>query len=317
MAKLEGVKNAIVTAAKSIEEKAKDASSKISEETIKLIDENNNGKIDLVDFVIKAIKTPGIKINRAEYLQSAFKRYCNEETIAKAISTNPAKAGISKDIVDKTAKESITLQKTIATTASLGLGYVPGGLAVDAATTVADLVQYYGQLLVIMQKLMYLYGYPELELDRQDGSIDDGTMNLIIIGIGTMAGVNEATKFLSAITEKLAVSVPKQVLKKGFSTKIAYQVAKKVLKYFGITLTKEVATKGISNAIKFVGGILMGGITFVGFGSACNNFYKALKDTPLSNPNYVDESNVIDVDVIQLEEDLKKEIGVIEDIEEE
>ena len=296
----------------SIEEKAKAATEEISKQAVEFVDENGNGKIDLVDFVIKALRTKGVNINRAEYLETAFKKYCDEETIKKAIDETPAKADISKEIVDKAATETIGLHKALVVTGSVGLGYVPGGVGVDIATTVADLAQYYAQLLIIMQKLMYLYGYPELELQKENGSIDDGTMNLIIIGLGAMAGVKEAAVFIEKITEKLATNAPKIILKPGFSTKIAYRVSKKVLKFFGIKLTKEIASKGISNAIKFAGGAIMGGLSFVTFSSACKNFHTAIKDTPLSDPHYICESNVVDVEVItkELEEELESEIQI-------
>ncbi len=311
-------KDATVDFGKAVGEKVKDIGDKVSNEVIELIDENGNGKIDLIDFVIKALRTPGVNVNRNEYLENSFKKYCNNETVSKMLTATPAKAGISKEIADIVANDSIKLQKSIVTTTSIGLGYVPGGVGVDAATTVADITQYYGNLLIVMQKLMYIYGYPELDLTKENGSIDDGTLNLIICGLGAMAGVKEASKLLTSLTAKLAENAPKQILKTGFSTKIAYQVSKKVLGYFGVRLTKDVAAKGISNAIKFVGGLIMGGITFATFSESCNRFKDSIKDTPLSDPNYVDKSNVIDAEITndELEEELEKEIGPIEDSEE-
>ena len=47
-----------------------------------------------------AIKTPGVKINRSTFLHKELLKYCSEETIQKAIDGNPAKAGISKDIIN-------------------------------------------------------------------------------------------------------------------------------------------------------------------------------------------------------------------------
>lgn len=303
-------KNKVNDVVGSIEERAKAATEEISRQAVEFVDENGNGEIDLVDFVIKALRTKGVNINRAEYLKTAFKKYCDEETISNAIDLTPTKAGIRKEIVDKTASETIALHKSLVVASSVGLGYVPGGVGVEIATTVADLAQYYAQLLIIMQKLMYLYGYPELDLQNENGSIDDGTMNLIIIGLGAMAGVKEAAVFIEKITSKLAANAPKIILKPGFSTKIAYQVSKKVLNFFGIKLTKEVAIKGISNAIKFAGGAIMGSLSFVTFSAACKNFHTALKNTPFNEAIIVDESNIVDVEVVtkELEEELEKEI---------
>lgn len=295
-------KEKVVHAAQAVGEKAVVAKDKIAEGTIKLVDENGNGQIDLEDFIIKALRTPGVHVDRSEYLTSAFKKYCDEDTIASAIASTPAKARISREIADKAATESISLQKTLATATSVGLGAAPGGLAVDIATTVADLGQFYGHLLVIMQKLMYLYGYPELDLTKDENGIDDGTMNLIIIGIGTMAGVEAAGKFMNKMAVMLANNVPKILLKGVLAEKAAFQVAKQVLKYFGIRLTRDLATKGLGNSIKFLGGAIVGGITLVTFSTSCNNFQKQISNTPLSDPNYIDEAKVIEAQFATLEE---------------
>ena len=37
---------------------------------IKAFDENNNGEIDIEDVIIKGLRIPGIKINRAAFLHS-------------------------------------------------------------------------------------------------------------------------------------------------------------------------------------------------------------------------------------------------------
>ena len=65
------------------------------------------------------------------------------------------------------------------------------------------------------------------------------------------------------MSEMLAKGVAKQMLAQALTKKTAFQVAKKVLKYFGITLTKSLAAKGVANSIKLLGGVLVGGITFV------------------------------------------------------
>ena len=296
------VKKVIQQTAQVVGEKANDAKKKVTEATIKLVDENGNGQIDLEDFVVKALRMPGIHVNRTEFLSGAFMKYCDKDTINKAIETSPAKAGIGRDIADKAANESIAKQTTLATATAVGLGAAPGGIAVDAATTIADLGQFYGHLLIIMQKLMYLYGYPELDLEKNEYGIDDGTMNLIIIGIGTMAGVEVAGKFMNKMALMLANNVPKILLKGVLAEKAAFQVVKQVLKYFGIKLTRDLAAKGLGNSIKFFGGAIVGGITLVSFSSSCSNFKKQISNTPLSDPHYKAQSDIIDAEFTTIEE---------------
>lgn len=65
-------------------------------------------------------------------------------------------------------------------------------------TIPADLTQYFGHVLRILQKLIYLYGWEELS--SMDGNIDDETTNILTLFVGVMFGVNGAattiTKFL-------------------------------------------------------------------------------------------------------------------------
>ena len=149
---------------------------------------------------------------------------------------------------------------------------------------------------------MYLYGYPELDLEKNEYGIDDGTMNLIIIGIGTMAGVEAAGKFMNKLALMLANNVPKILLKGVLAEKAAFQVVKQVLKYFGIKLTRDLATKGLGNSIKFFGGAIVGGITLVSFSSSCSNFKKQISNTPLSDPHYKAQSDIIDAEFTTIEE---------------
>lgn len=62
---------------------------------------------------------------------------------------------------------------------------MPGGWAM-VATIPADIAQYYGYLLRATQKLLYLYGFPEIDLDEKENKFDDGTMNTLILCFGVM-----------------------------------------------------------------------------------------------------------------------------------
>lgn len=162
-----------------------------------------------------------------------------------------------------------------------------------------------------MQKLFYLYGYPEIDLTQGPDGIDDGVMNMLIIGVGVMGGVTGASKFIVKISQMLAEGMTKKMLSMALTKKTAYQVAKKVLNYFTVSLTKNLAAKGVANSIKFVGGVIAGGITLVTFNKSCENLYSTLRESPLSDPNYKPDGAVIDskyVTVEEVEEELEKEL---------
>lgn len=58
-----------------------------------------------------AMHTPGVKINREKFLRKELIRYCSEDIIAEAIKNNPAKAGISKELVNKISKQVINYEE--------------------------------------------------------------------------------------------------------------------------------------------------------------------------------------------------------------
>lgn len=46
-----------------------------------------------------------------------------------------------------------------------------------AATIPADIIQYYGYTLRATQKLIYLYGFPEIDSDEEELQLDSHTIN--------------------------------------------------------------------------------------------------------------------------------------------
>ncbi|MCL1905738.1 MAG: hypothetical protein FWG06_01875, partial [Clostridiales bacterium] len=65
-----------------------------------------------------AVKIPGIKINRDNFLQKELSRYFNRSVVRKAIETNPAQAGISQEHLEKIAKACINFETTKVTAIS-------------------------------------------------------------------------------------------------------------------------------------------------------------------------------------------------------
>lgn len=76
-------------------EKAKTALTKSKDFILKSVDTNGNGEIDIEDFIIIGLQTPGIKVNRADFLQRELIKNYPPEVIESAITHNPAYAQIS------------------------------------------------------------------------------------------------------------------------------------------------------------------------------------------------------------------------------
>lgn len=274
------VSKAAVTAA----EITKDVATKSQQAIFNAIDQNGNGQIDIEDVILMGLKVPGIRIDRANFLQGELKKNFPQSVIDDAITHNPLHAKIPSEDIDKIADEVIKYERACVSGISAALGS-PGGFAM-VATIPADIAQYYGYMLRTMQKLLYLYGFPEIDLEDDGQILDSETMNTLIICMGVMYGVAGANNALKAMAKALAAGVEKQLLNKALTKGTIYPIVKNVAKWFSVKMTKEIFAGFFKKAIPVVGGVLGGGITFFSFKPCCDKLKATLQNTMLSNPNY-------------------------------
>ncbi len=276
-------------AAVSVAGKGKEVIERSQDAVYHALDQNGDGKVDIEDIIIMGLKVPGVCIKREQFLRKELQSKCDPETIEKAISTNPLHAGISQDIIDFVADEVIKYERVCVSGISAALS-MPGG-AVMAATIPTDIAQYYGYMLRAAQKLMYLYGFPQIDIEEDGPVFDSETMNLMIICLGVMYGVAGASNALKTIAKALGSGVEKQLLRRALTKGTIYPIVKNVSKWFGMKMTKEVFAGFFKKAIPVIGGVLGGGITFLSFGPCCDKLKSSLKNTILSNPHYQDSKS--------------------------
>ena len=108
--------------------KAKEIAINSKEAVVKLLDQDGNGQIDSVDIILLALKVPGVKIDRAKFLQKEFFKNHPQEVIDVALASTPAQAGISLEEINKIADEVIKFERNAVSGISLALG-IPGGVA--------------------------------------------------------------------------------------------------------------------------------------------------------------------------------------------
>ena len=263
----------------------KNALENIKNTIVSQIDQNGNGEIDISDIIALAVQTPGVHINRASFLQKELFKNHPQDVIDAAIASTPAAAGISSQEIDKIADEVIKYERNCVSGISAALS-APGGWAM-AATIPADIIQYYGYTLRATQKLLYLYGFPEIDTDEEGLLLDTETLNIIILCLGVMNGVAGANNAIKGMAKALAAGVEKQLMKQALTKGAFYPFVKGVLKWFNIHLTKAVFTGFFKKAIPLVGGVIGGGITYLSFKPCCMHLKNALQDTMLSNPRHV------------------------------
>ena len=54
------------------------------------------------------------------------------------------------------------------------------------------------------QKLMYLYGFPEIDINENNNHFDSETLNILIVCLGAMYGVVGANHAIKAMAKALA-----------------------------------------------------------------------------------------------------------------
>ncbi len=278
---LENAKNRV----KAVGEGGVVAANNAKDSLIKALDQDGNGQIDSADIILMALKVPGVRINRAEFLKKEFFKHCTPETIEKAIETTPAEAHIDRDLIDKIADDVIKFERNAVSGISTALG-IPGGVAM-VATIPADIAQYYGYMMRAAQKMLYLYGFPEIEMGEDGVMLDSETLNSLTICLGVMYGVASANNAIKAMAKALAAGVEKQLLRRALTKGTIYPIVKSVAKWFSVKMTKEIFAGFFKKAIPVVGGVVGGGITFFSFKPCCQRLQDALKDTILSNPQHV------------------------------
>lgn len=279
------------------------------------IDVNGDGQIDIEDVILMAFKVPGVSVNRENFLRKELENKYDAAVIDKVIASTPMQANVFKEDIDKIADSIIQNERLKVSGISAALG-TPGGTAM-LATIPADIAQYYGCMLRVAQKLLYLYGFPQIEVKENQQSFDTETMNQIILCMGVMFGVANAKNGLLAVAKALGTGVEKQLINKALTKGTIYPIVKSVSKWFGIKMTKEVFAGFFKKAIPLVGGVIGGGITFATFKPCCDKLKLVLQDTYLSNPNYsekaetsidiesgieveIDEDTIIDVEADEL-----------------
>lgn len=284
---VKGVKNTaenVGKAAGDIGNKSKEVAEASKKAVINAIDQNGNGEIDIEDIIIMGLRTPGIKVNREDFLRKEFFKNHPEDVVEKIVSNNPANAGISKEEVEKIADEIIKYERNCVSGISAALG-VPGGAAM-VATIPADIAQYYGYLLRATQKLLYLYGFPELNVEEKGHQFDTETINIITVCLGIMYGTAGANNAIKAMANALAKGVEKKLLKTALTKGTIYPIVKNVASWFGKKMTKEIFAGFFKKSIPVVGGVIGGGITFMTFKPCCDKLKESLRDTMLSNPTH-------------------------------
>ena len=215
-----------------------------------------------------SVNLPLVKVDRDEFLTKELSKFCTPMEVITALNDSPLKV-LSKKEIDKLANQCISYHLTMVcgTSALMGL---PGGWWM-AGTIPTDITQFYGHILALMQKLIYLYGWPALT--NVNNQLDDESLNIMTLFVGVMMGNKLAVEALA----KVVTQVSKNASVKISETVLA-QYTIKIAQWIGINMTKESFAKGVGKVLPLVGAPISATITYYTFRPMARRLKKHLDE---------------------------------------
>lgn len=245
----------------------------------------------------QVVKLPIVKVDRNKFLVDKFSKDVNPKDMSRLLEEGPVDL-VSKKRLDQIANACIMDNVLMASGTSVLAG-LPGGLAM-AITIPADVAQFYGFSLKLAQELGYIYGYDDLWASRDE--LTEEAQNTLLLYLGVMFGVNGTAALLRAGGVAVAKQAMKTIPQKALTKTLWYPILKKVVKVFGVNLTKGSLAKGVSKAIPILGGLISGGLTFASM-------------KPMGETLQRELSKMVDYNEEQYQKDMttiRKEVEIIE-----
>ena len=253
-------------------------------------------KQDLAIKVLQqVVKLPVVKVNREKFLVEKFSKELDKKDIAKLLEQGPPSL-LPQKTLDRVARSCIKDNVLRASGTSVLAG-LPGGILM-ALTIPTDVAQFYAFSLKLAQELGYIYGFNDLWASRND--LSEEAKNTLLLYLGVMFGVNGAGALLRSSGVTVAKHVMTTVPQKALTKTLWYPILKKVLKIFGVNLTKGGLAKGMGKFIPILGGIISGGLTF----ATMKPMGESLQQELSKLVNYNEEQYQEDIETIRKEAEI-------------
>lgn len=210
-----------------------------------------------------ALAIPGTFVDREDFIKQELKDVCSAKQITEACKNSPAAAGIQEKTISKVVDRNIGFHTGLVCSASF-LSGLPGGLALFG-TVPADLIQYFVQLIMLIQKEAYLYGWKfKLTADKK-GRPDEKTLRLLTIMMGVMFKDTEADELISKLSEadcRMTAELNEDATLPSVITDTALKEIEQGIEF---KLFSDTFIKGSAKILPVLGGVLNGGLAFLSF----------------------------------------------------
>lgn len=258
----------------------------------------------LLPIISGAMKVPGVKVNREEFLIKELKGKVSDEIIENSVNNGTKAAGVPVELIEKLAKNTMNSKALLTVTASF-LSGLPGGLIGLLGGSSADVIQYYANFFNLAQKLMYLYGYKDIS------ELDSSQEEIMIVVLGAASGVEVANAFLKKILSETAVKWQEKVLAQQFGRSSVKIVADRVMVSLGrksaTRIGEEQVAKIFGKAVPIIGGLVSGILSAATFKPMAKRLNKSLNEFYTYNPTDIPTDN--SDDIIDVDDDFNDDIN--------
>lgn len=243
-------------------------------------------EIDILEVLKNAIRVPYVEIDRDKFLMKELSEKFDAKTVVLAIETSPAQAGIKPRELKDVAKKCIDYELKKCTALSAASG-VPGGFSI-VATIPADFVQYFAHMLRVIQKVAYIYSFPQLTIEEtKNGDFANSEIGQFFIGcLGVMFACDGATAAVQSLSKAFEQKVTKTIANKALTKGTIYPVIKRILAMIGIKITKQSFSKAVSKVVPVIGGGISGALTYTTFKPMCKRLDEMLSQLNIAKPEY-------------------------------
>lgn len=230
------------------------------------------------DFLLKKVlECPGTKVNRNEWLAKQLQPFGTAESLC-AIASQVPRQLVAESSIERIAQETISLHVHWATALSSG-----STLAERRAKRIGgifDGMQYLANALILVQKLAYLYGWPDL-LDH--GKVTTETRSRITLLLGIALGVRAADSYVMKHKIKHGLDTPFSATPLPLKTAspLYGKIIQKVTFTSALVVGKTLLTGITSKSVPLLSTTASGAATYYSFYSQALRLRNMLRDISL------------------------------------